>query len=359
MRRAYIDWLRGIAVMIMFIAHATDAWTREADRGGATFYWRDIISGFGAPLFLLLAGVAIAYSGASKVRRGESHTAAARQLANRGWQIFGIAFLFRAQMYVTSLFYRWRSFFKVDILNIMGPSIAAAGWTWGLGRSTATKVLVLLVPTILIPIATPYIRIADFLAVLPDPLEAYFRPASTFAAFTLFPWAAFVFAGAVIGVLLEAAKDRDAEARRVWMLTAAGAALAIGAYAASFLPSPFANSYFWTTSPAFFYLRVGIMLSAFGLAWIWSEVLWRDRWQPFVLLGQTSLFVYWVHVQLVYGYFTKPIYRVLPFWGSLAGVVLLTIVMYYLAKNARAWVQRKRASHVNDWRVRVLTVMGL
>jgi uncharacterized membrane protein len=358
-RRAYIDWLRGVAVIIMFIAHATDAWTRDADRGPANFYWRDIISGFGAPLFLLLAGVAIAYAGASKVRRGESHLTAARQLANRGWQIFGIAFLFRLQMYVTSLFYRWRSLFKVDILNVMGPSIAAAGWTWGLGRSTAAKAVILLVPTLLIPMATPYIRIAGFLAVLPDPLEAYVRPAGTFAAFTLFPWSGFVFAGALIGVLLEPAQDRASESWRVGILTAAGVMLAAGAFAASFLPSPFANSYFWTTSPAFFYLRVGIMLSVFGLAWLWSEVLWRDQWQPFVLLGQTSLFVYWVHVELVYGYFTKPIYRRLPFWGSLIGVVLLTIVMYYLAKSSRVWVQGKRASHVDDWRVRVLTVMGL
>ena len=66
MRRAYIDWLRGIAVMIMFTAHATDAWTRDADRGTLIYYWRDVLSGFGAPLFLLLAGTAIAFSAASR-----------------------------------------------------------------------------------------------------------------------------------------------------------------------------------------------------------------------------------------------------------------------------------------------------
>jgi uncharacterized membrane protein len=359
MRRAYIDWLRGIAVLIMFTAHATDAWTREADRGGAISWWRDVISGFGAPLFLLLAGVAIAFSAASKARRGSDHGAAARTVANRGWQIFGIAFLFRLQMYVTSLFHRFGSLFKIDILNIMGPSIAAASYVWGLTRSTAGKFAALAAATLVISFATPAIRAASFLAVLPDPIEGYLRPAGTFAHFTFFPWAAFVFAGAAIGVFLESAADRRAESTRVWGVTIFGAALAAGSYALSFLPSPFPNSYFWTTSPAFFFLRTGIMLSAFGLAWIWSEVLWRDTWQPFVLLGQTSLFVYWVHVELVYGYFTKPLYRLLPFWGSCAGVVLLTIVMYYIAKSARGWVERKRASHVNDWRVRVLTVMGL
>lgn len=358
-RRLYIDWLRGIAVLIMFAAHATDAWTRDADRTGAAFYWRDIISGFGAPLFLLLAGVAVAYSAAAKTRRGAADAAAAKQVANRGWQIFGIAFLFRLQMYVTSLFYRWRSLLKVDILNIMGPSIAGAAYLWGLGRTPALKLAALLAPVILIPVATPYIRAAAWPGVLPDPIESYIRPAGTYAAFTLFPWAAFVFAGAALGVVLERARDRAGESRRVWILTGLGAGLAAASYSLSFRPSPFPNSYFWTTSPAYFFLRVGIMMAAFGAAWIWSETIWRGRWQPFVLLGQTSLFVYWVHVELVYGYFTKPIYHRLPLWGSCIGVVLLTTLMYYVARNARAWVERKRASRATDWRVRVLTVMGL
>lgn len=359
MRRAYIDWLRGIAVMIMFTAHATDAWTRDADRGTAIYYARDVVAGFGAPLFLLLAGVAIAFSAASKVRHGASDLAAGRQVAARGWQIFGIAFVFRLQMYVTSLFYRWRSILKVDILNIMGPSIAAAAWLWGLARTARGKTLVLLVPVVILPFATPYIRAAEWLGALPDPIEAYVRPAGNYTNFTLFPWAAFVFAGAAIGVVLQRAPDRASESRRVWIITLAGAAMAAAAYAASYLPSPFPKSHFWTTSPAFFYLRAGIMMASFGLAWVWSEQLWSGRWQPFVLLGQTSLFVYWVHVELVYGYFTKAISHRLPFWASCIGVVLLTILMYYLAKSATRWMETQRAGGVRNWKTRALTVMGI
>ena len=359
MRRAYIDWLRGVAVIIMITAHATDAWTRNADRGTLIFFWRDVFSGFGAPLFLLLAGTAVAFAAASRVRRGASDRDAAARVAGRGWQIFGIAFLFRLQMYVTSLFYRWRSVLKVDILNVMGPSIAAAAWVWGLARTPAGKLVALTLPAALLPLATPYIRGLDALAVLPDPLEAYIRPAGNFANFTLFPWAAFVFAGAAIGVVLERAAGRAVEARRVWTITALGAAMAASAFALSYQPSPFPNSHFWTTSPAFFFLRLGIMMAGFGLAWVWSEKLWAGQWQPFVLLGQTSLFVYWVHVELVYGYATKPIYHRLPFWASCLGVVLLTIVMYYIARDTRAWLERTREDGISDWRTKSLTVMGM
>lgn len=359
MRRAYIDWLRGVAVIIMFAAHATDAWTRNADRGTMVFFWRDVVSGFGAPLFLLLAGTAVAFSAASRARRGASDRAAAARVATRGWQIFGLAFVFRLQMYVTSLFYRWRSILKVDILNVMGPSIAAAAWIWGLARTPTGKTLALVVPAVALPFATPYIRGIAALATLPDPIEAYIRPAGNYANFTLFPWAAFVFAGAAIGVVLERAAGSAVEARRVWTVTALGAAMAAAAFALSYQPTPFPNSHFWTTSPAFFFLRLGIMMAAFGLAWVWSEKLWAGQWQPFVLLGQTSLFVYWVHVELVYGYATKPIYHRLPFWASCLGVVLLTILMYYIARNARAWLERQKAAAVSDWRTKALTVMGL
>ncbi|HEX6322713.1 MAG TPA: heparan-alpha-glucosaminide N-acetyltransferase domain-containing protein [Vicinamibacterales bacterium] len=358
-RRAYIDWLRGVAVMIMLIAHATDAWTRDDERRSLLWYWRDVMAGFGAPLFLLLAGVAVAYSAAAKLRRGDTDHDAARQVAIRGWQIFGIAFLFRLQLYVTSVFYRWRSLLKVDILNIMGPSIAGAAWIWGRARTTAGKTLALLVPVAVLPIATPYVRGSAWLAALPDPIEAYVRPAGEYANFTLFPWAAFVFVGAAIGVVLERAADSRAEARRVWVVTATGAAVAALSWAASFQPSPFPNSHFWTTSPAFFFLRAGIMTAAFGLAWLWSERLWAGRWQPLVLFGQTSLFVYWVHVELVYGYLTKPLSHRLSLAAASAGVVLLTVAMYYLAKSAKAWIARKREARISDWRTKALTVMGL
>lgn len=358
-RRAYIDWLRGLAVVVMFMAHATDAWSVDEGRDSVAFMWRTIISGFAAPLFLLLAGTAVAYAAGSRVARGAPDARVARDVAARGWQIFGIAFLFRLWMYVAGGFYRWQSLLKVDVLNIMGPAIAGAAYVWGLAQTSRGKMAVLLVPTVGLPFATPYIRGFSGFAPLPDPIEAYIRPAGGYAAFTLFPWAAFVFVGALVGVILRDARDRTDEARRVALVTLAGVLLAAGAWTASFYPSPFPNSSFWSTSPAFFFLRSGIMLALFGVAWIWSERLWAGQWQPFVLLGQTSLFVYWVHVEVVYGYLTKPLYHRMPLWLSFAALVPLTIAMYYLARHARAWLAHKRTEGITDWRTRALTIMGL
>ena len=62
-RRAYLDWLRGVAVLIMIEAHTLDSWTREAERVRDDYKWSIVVGGFGAPIFLFLAGVALARGG--------------------------------------------------------------------------------------------------------------------------------------------------------------------------------------------------------------------------------------------------------------------------------------------------------
>src|SRR3954447_3617148 len=124
-RRTYLDVLRGVAVLIMIEAHVIDSWTRAADRRSRAFGESLILGGFGAPLFLFLAGVAVAMSAGSKARRSGDARAASRAVQKRGVQIFLLAFVFRLQSLVLSQGELW-TMLKVDILNVMGLSILAA-----------------------------------------------------------------------------------------------------------------------------------------------------------------------------------------------------------------------------------------
>src|SRR3954465_3076657 len=96
-RRGYLDWMRGLAVLIMMEAHLLDSWTRAGDRQSWPFAWAMILGGFGAPLFLFLAGISVALAGGSGLRRTGDRTATARRIVRRGLWIFGLAFLFRLQ----------------------------------------------------------------------------------------------------------------------------------------------------------------------------------------------------------------------------------------------------------------------
>ena len=47
-----------------------------------------------------------------------------------------------------------------------------------------------------------------------------------------------------------------------------------------------------------------------------------------LVFGRTSLFVYWIHVELVYGYATWPIRHRLPIVGTFIAYGLFTALVY-------------------------------
>jgi hypothetical protein len=118
-RAAYIDWTRGIAVLLMIEAHTLDAWTLPSSRGSTAFAYATMAAGFAAPLFLWLAGLAIPLAAASALRRGASRRAAAEHVCKRGLEIFILAFLFRLQAFTLTPGAHPITLFRVDILNIM------------------------------------------------------------------------------------------------------------------------------------------------------------------------------------------------------------------------------------------------
>jgi uncharacterized membrane protein len=319
--------VRGLAVLIMIQAHLFDSWTRADARGSWQFAWAMIVAGFGAPMFLFLAGTSVALSAGSKYRRSGDATAAARAVMKRGAWIFFLAFIFRVQAWILG----WgppRTLLKVDILNIMGPSIVVAAALWGAFRTTRARCVAAGGVALAIALVTPIVRTTAFLDPLPNPVEAYLRPIPGLSNFFLFSWSGFVFAGAIAGILLDDARSPHTEARINRWLFGAGAALAAGAYAASFLPTPYAQSEFWGSSPSYFLLRTGILLALIPIAYTWQRMA-PGAWSPLQQLGRTSLFIYWIHVEMVYGLISLPIHKTLT--HSQAWVAFGLFTMFMLA----------------------------
>jgi hypothetical protein len=64
----------------------------------------------------------------------------------------------------------------------------------------------------------------------------------------------------------------------------------------------YASYDFWHTSPNFFLVRAGIVLVVLFLGYAWCR--WgAGEWgfSPLIELGKSSLLVYWVHIEFVYG----------------------------------------------------------
>ena len=339
MRRAYIDWARGLAVLVMIEAHTVDAWTRTSARRGPAFRDAIILGGFAAPLFLWLAGVAVVLAAAATVRRGGSRQEAAESVCRRGLEIFVLAFLFRLQGFIVTPGGHPVTLFRVDILNIMGPAIVCAGLVWALVESPAVLAAAYAALAAAFALLAPIVRTWAAIDRLPVWVQWYLRPSGDLTMFTVFPWAGFVFAGAAVGAVLSAGRERPAglglaarsrEHRVHAGLALAGVALVwVGFYTAS-LPAIYRQSSFWTSSPTYFAIRVGVITAAFAVLYAAEQAAGRFGVALPALerFGRRSLFVYWIHVELVYGYATWPIHGRLPLWGVGVAYVVFTALIY-------------------------------
>jgi uncharacterized membrane protein len=344
-RLTYIDWARGIAVLLMIEAHTVDAWTSLSPAVRRTPAFRDatVLGGFAAPLFLWLAGLAVVLAATRTAEKTGSRRAAVEMICRRGLEIFVLAFLFRLQGWIITPGGHPVTLFRVDILNIMGPAMVGAGLLWGFARGVRARVFWYSAIATMFAMMAPIVRVSHAIDGWPLWLQWYVRPFGEFTTFTLFPWAGFVFAGGAAGVLIAAVPGARAERRLQAMLGAIGAALvAIGFYTAA-RPSIYASSFFWTSSPTWFAIRLGIMMIAlfviYGVAQGFSPAV-----DPLARLGRNSLFVYWIHVELVYGYASWGWRHRLPLWGTAIAFILFSLLMY----RAIGW----RDIAVERWRNR-------
>jgi hypothetical protein len=267
-------------------------------------------------------------------------------LVRRGLEIFALAFIFRAQSFIVSPGNPLVSLLRVDILNIMGPSMAAAALLWWLGRGPRMAVVLFGTVATVIALVTPLVRTASGLVFLPPAVQWYISPSGNHSTFTLFPWSGFVFAGAAGGVLL--ARTRPGEdGRTLTRLALVGGVVAVASYYAATLPSIYAASSFWTTSPTYFGLRVGLLMVCLAAMFVATPAaaLFPGAFEVLARFGRHSLFVYWVHVELVYGYATAWIHHQLPLWLNAIVYVAFVAFMFWsisLQDRVLAWWRNRQ-----------------
>jgi len=346
-RRLDVDWARGLAVLIMIHAHVLDAWTDPSQRSTLAFQYLNILAGFAAPLFLWLAGVSLVLSGERLTAWGADRVSASGRLAARGLELFVLAFAFRLLMFLFNPGGSPLSIFRVDILNIMGPALVVVAGCWGVLGGPVSRLVVFSGLSALVALVTPVVREAGWIDSLPVWLQWYVRPTGEHTVFTLFPWTGFVFAGAGAGTLVAASRRRDTERQvHLWTVSIGLALILLGAYAST-LPSLYRHSSFWSTSPAFFAIRVGVLLlGGAGLYWASGWLARRGvRLTPLTRLGRASLLIYCVHIPIVYGWMTASLRHHLHVWQTVCAFVAFSAAMYGLVplrdRLAGIWADRR------------------
>src|SRR6266849_4641825 len=122
-RIAYVDWLRGLACLVMFQTHCYDSWLGGPARDSGFFKLSQLGGTLPAPLFLFLAGISFALVTDKLRQKGVSADKIARTTILRGGEIFFLGLLFRLQEFLLGQpGAPWKDLLRVDVLNVIGVS---------------------------------------------------------------------------------------------------------------------------------------------------------------------------------------------------------------------------------------------
>lgn len=366
-RLAYIDWMRGLACVLMFQTHAYDAWLSPAARKSTFFMYSQLLGTFPAPLFLFLAGISFALVTDRMRAKGASASEVAKTTIRRGAEIYALGLAFRAQEYLIAFPWApWTDLLRMDVLNCIGISMmlmgvvcrataakepAAARRRGVLGAAAAALVIAMVTP----PLWTTW-RTAFISRWLPWMLETLLDGCHNLGApqawlFPIFPWSAFAFGGLAVGFVLMGEQAKQRLGMVLLGVAAAGAALFFIARGLDRSGWQLYAVYdFWHTSPNFFLMRLGMLMGILLGCYLWCR--WgAGQWgfSPVAQLGQTSLLVYWVHIEFVYGRFSIMKKGEQTVAGATLGLAAITLAMLVLSV-ARTRMKEKKVDVLGAFR---------
>ena len=349
-RLAYIDWMRGLACLLMFQTHCYDSWLSAGARQSRFFMYSQLGGTFPAPLFLFLAGVSFALVTEKLWEKSLSPVQIASRTIRRGAEIFAFGLLFRLQEFVLAMGWSpWTDLLRVDILNTIGLSmmlmggvcwlvLSAVGRTESGSRTRLALVAASSLTAALISLLTPPLWTTWRPRWLPWPIESYIDGVHNLGApqswlFPIFPWSAFAFAGLAVGFVLQSPRVRGREARIFFAVGAGGVAMVEAARWVNARPwHVYAVYDFWHTSHAFFLIRLGMLMAILSASYTWCR--WgAGQWgfSPLIQLGQASLLVYWVHMEFVYGRLSLLHKHGVGLGAATVGLVVIFLGMVALA----------------------------
>ncbi len=388
-RLAFIDVLRGVGVVLMIQLHTSHGWVHPDARIGPVWRAAQFWGGIAAPIFLTLAGVSLGLRFGRAHARGQ--VPAYGEDLRRALQLVVLGYLLRLQMwfidaggfaqpeaylaqglllasYATAFFTLGHAPFR-SLTMLAGAASAALLFTVGYWQATLhaparvvgiTRVDVLQCIggslALVIGVAKLHGRsfrlrrfyvLAAIAAVsialwtrtwvpgpLPASIAAYLGqwPAeagrSVIGLFPLFPWSAYAFAGAALGLLWSRTPAHLITRNMLW--TGAGA-LCIALVMTETNAYEWLARYPWLTQPLRVTQRIAWVIALGGVCAA------ACRWLPalvaaFETLGRASLLVYWLHLEFAFGAasggFAKSLG--LPPWA--VGTVGLVLAMWLVAQ---------------------------
>ena len=346
-RMTFLDVLRGVAVFWMVETHVTDVCLAPSEKLGDRLWLLNLSNGFVAVTFIFCAGASFWLVASKKEADFRALGPGLRKYLER---IFFILLLGYLMHLPTDSFAKlqaapyevWKSFLAIDVLPLISyTSLLALVVFWALPKAkwlpyaAAALALAVFGATSAVWEWNVYdhgwpLGLAGMLGRQPEVM------------FPLFPWSGYFFVGLVLAACTEWLQDRP----NVAALTAA---LSLGAGLWGYHHQDPLEPDWWWTAPNYILFRVGFTVAIYlGLMLLFRALGERRPLaaRALEIAGQESLFLYLVHVFLVYGSLWQDtslrnfVQGGLPLWQNFAVFGLVMAFVYALMLGYR-WTKQR------------------
>lgn len=311
-RLAFIDLLRGWAVIVMIETHVVNATIQKGIAEAPWFEVLNFINGLVAPTFLFASGMAFAVTTKRKL---DGYLSFGTPLLRQLWRlafILIIAYILHLPHFYLKTIQagfterQYLVFVQSDVLHCIAVSLLFLQVLLFAARTEKLLYQVAAGVAVTVLFVTPLVWGVDWLTVMPAPLAAYMNGLH-FSLFPVFPWSVFILAGTIAGYLFtQAQQGVPKESGPVFLIqpfARTGAALIV----LSFVLIPLAWIYptydYWRYGPAFVLLRLGIVLVFAAGAMLYEQKRGVAPSSLVTLMGRESLLIYAVHLMAIYGDF--------------------------------------------------------
>jgi uncharacterized membrane protein len=304
-----LDMARFIAMIMMIQGHTmyTMVDHQFIDVQSFPWSWWNFLRGLTAPIFLFVSGAVHVFA----MKRSQSGSISKETLKKRlQWIaiifICGYLLVFPASRLIdlpyldTSI---WRQFLQFNILQLTPFTLLFVLALSFITHSVKALGIISGISALIIFISTPYIQNIDVFAFLPETFGAMISYKHG-SLFPVFPFSGFMLGGVAFGAWLQSLHQEKRSAffnKHIFLLSiiVIGIALSAMYWTNLWMPRPVHNDAMMT-NPAFMFVRIGIILFLFGICQRFVN-LFDSYKHHFVFFSSKSLYIYVIHLILLYG----------------------------------------------------------
>ncbi|MBI1802967.1 MAG: DUF1624 domain-containing protein [Ignavibacteriae bacterium] len=361
-RHLFIDLYRSAVILLMLEGHVFRTFLPPDVQQTPFFQFHEFFHGLSAPAFLFGAGLTFVIS---TRKRWESYHHWDEPLARRVRRLLLVLclglglhlpyFSFR-KILLEGTHDEILQFFRFDVLHCIGVGLLLLHALVFFFKTEVRFYGLVLATTVTVCFATPLMWDVDVVRMLPVPI-AQALSGSHGSLFPLFPYVGFLFAGVIVSWEYLIASEQRRERLFMQKLLTIGASLIIVGILSDVVPIRIYPHYnFWFTSPSYFLIRVGALMMVVAAFWYAAARTVAPK-KVLTVLGIESLFVYVLHLLILYGSAMNPAFNLQVILGNNLTVlqtmgVFIGVLLTILAV-ALAWNFLKRI-HPNFYRIVLL-----